>query len=58
MLAADCDHAQDSLSEFDLAYLQGVYRMGAGRGLMFQRNDIADTMADKVIDQKIPAARR
>jgi hypothetical protein len=32
--------------------------MGAGRGLMFQRNDIADTMADKVIDQKIPAARR
>jgi hypothetical protein len=58
MLAADCDHAQDSLSEFDLAYLQGLYRMGAGRGLMFQRNDIADTMADKVIDQKIAAARR
>jgi len=58
ILAADCDHAQDSLSEFDLAYLQGIYRMSAGRGLMFERNDIASTMADKVIDQKIAAARQ
>jgi len=46
MLAADCDHAQDSLSKFDLAYLQGIYRMSVGNKLMFQRNDIADTMAD------------
>jgi hypothetical protein len=58
MLAADCDHAQDGLSEFDLAFLQGLYRMSAGRGLMFQRNDIASTMADKVIDQKIAGARQ
>jgi hypothetical protein len=58
MLAADCDHAQDGVTEFDLAYLQGIYRMSAGRELMFQRNDIASTMADKVIDQKIAAARQ
>jgi hypothetical protein len=46
MLATVCDHAQDGLTKFDLAYLQGLYKMIARRGLMFQRNDIASTMAD------------
>ena len=53
MLAAGCDHAQDGLSAFDLAYLQGLYGMSASRGLLFQRNDIAAIMTDKLIDQPI-----
>ena len=46
MLAADCDHAVEGLTQFDLAYLQGLYRMGAGRKAIFQRNDIADAMVE------------
>ena len=46
MMAADCGPAGDGLTKFDIAYLQGLYRMSAGRGLMFQRNDIAAMMAD------------
>jgi hypothetical protein len=46
ILAADCDHAADGMTLFDLAYLQGLYKMGAGRKLLFQRNDIADAMTD------------
>lgn len=46
MLAADCDHAVDGLTQFDLAYLQGLYRMGASRKALFQRNDIADAMVE------------
>jgi hypothetical protein len=34
------------LTQFDLAYLQGLYKMIARRGLMFQRNDIAAVMAE------------
>jgi len=58
IMAVGCDHAEDGLTAFDLAYLQGLYRMSAGRGLMFQRNDIATVMADKLIDQQVAAARR
>ena len=45
-MAADCGPTGDGLTKFDIAYLQGLYRMSAGRGLMFQRNDIAAMMAD------------
>ncbi len=55
-LAADCDHAQDGLTQFDLAYLQGLYNMRVGRRLVFQENDIASTMADKLPHQLIAAA--
>jgi hypothetical protein len=48
ILATDCDHKVQGLTMFDLAYLQGLYRMSASRGLMFQRNDIAAMMADAV----------
>jgi hypothetical protein len=52
ILAADCDHAGDGLTQFDLAYLQGLYKMSAGRGLMFQRNDIANAMTDTLAKAK------
>jgi len=51
MMAAGCERPVDSLTEYDLAYLQGVYRMSAGRGMMYQRNDIAAIMTDKLIGQ-------
>jgi hypothetical protein len=56
LLAANCDHAVDGLTEFDLAYLHGLYRMRADRGLMFQRNDIADLMADRVTPVPVATA--
>ena len=46
ILAANCGHAADGLTQFDLAYLQGLYRMGAGRLPVLQRNEIADTMTE------------
>jgi hypothetical protein len=52
LLAADCDHAEDGLTQFDLAYLQGLYKMNAGRKVLFQRNDIADAMADTLAKAK------
>jgi len=58
MLAADCDHGTDGLTEFDLAYLQGLYHMTAGRALMFQRNDIADVMAEKLMGWPIRIGRQ
>lgn len=48
ILATDCDHGAEGVTAFDLAYLQGLYRMSASRGLIFQRNDIAAMMADAV----------
>jgi hypothetical protein len=52
MLAAACDHAVDGLTQFDLAYLQGLYRMSAGRSGVLQRDDIADAMADTIATAK------
>jgi hypothetical protein len=52
ILAADCEHAADGMTQFDLAYLQGLYKMSAGRSLMLQRNDIADAMMDTLAKAK------
>lgn len=52
IMAADCDHSADGLTPFDMAYLRGLYRMGDGRTLMFQRNDIASTMADALLPEE------
>jgi hypothetical protein len=52
LLAANCDHPADGLTEFDIAYLQGLYKMDAGRYLVFQRNDIASVMADVLLPEK------
>jgi hypothetical protein len=53
MLAADCDHAVNGLTQFDLAYLEGLYKMRPSGKLIFQRGDIADVMADKLIGRPI-----
>jgi hypothetical protein len=58
MMATGCDRPVDSLTEYDLAYLQGLYRMSAGRGMMFQRNDIADIMTDRLIGHPIAMNER
>jgi len=52
ILASDCEHSEDGLTPFDMAYLQGLYRMNADRGLMFQRNDIASVMADALMPEQ------
>jgi hypothetical protein len=46
IMAAKCDHATDGLTQYDLAYLQGVYKMQAGRSGILQRNEIGDDMTD------------
>jgi hypothetical protein len=52
ILAPNCGHAADGITEFDLAYLQGLYKMRAGRSLMLQRNAIADAMTDTLAKAK------
>jgi hypothetical protein len=42
----------DGLTQFDIAYLQGLYRMGASRKAILQRNDIADAMVDTLAKAK------
>jgi hypothetical protein len=49
ILAPNCNHDEGGLTRFDMAYLQGLYRMSARRDLMFQRNDIASMMADALM---------
>jgi hypothetical protein len=49
IMAAKCDHATDGLTQYDLAYLQGVYKMQAGRSWILQRNEIGDDMTDALI---------
>ncbi len=44
MLAPDCDQKVDGITKTDLAYLRGLYKMGSGKSLVFQQNDIADQM--------------
>jgi hypothetical protein len=43
-LAPNCDQQQDGITATDLAYLHGLYQMGADRSLLFQQNDIANGM--------------
>jgi hypothetical protein len=52
ILAVRCDHAADGLTQFDLAYLQGLYKMSAGRSHVLQRNEIADAMAETLAKTK------
>jgi len=52
LLAASCDHAADGLTLFDLGYLQGLYKMSAGRNLVLQRNEIAGAMAETLAKVK------
>jgi hypothetical protein len=52
ILAQDCGKVEDGLTTFDMAYLQGLYKMPSGRNLMFQRNDIASVMADALMPEE------
>jgi len=52
MLAVDSGHAPDGLTEFDLAYLRGLYSMSAGRLVLIQRDEIGDTMLDTLTKEK------
>jgi hypothetical protein len=51
-LAKDCGHQADGLTQFDLAYLQGIYKMWADRSSVLQRNDIADAMVETLTKSK------
>jgi hypothetical protein len=44
MLAAGCERKADALTANDLGYLRGLYKMGAGRTLRSQKDDIAYQM--------------
>ena len=44
ILAPDCDVKVGGITAVDLAYLNGLYRMAADKGLLFQQNDITDRM--------------
>jgi len=43
-----CDHASDTLTMYDLAYLQGLYKMTSGRNMVAQRSEIGDLMTDSL----------
>ena len=47
-LAADCGRTADSLTQFDLAYLQGLYHMTAGRKATLQGSEIGALMTDRL----------
>ena len=51
-LAPDCDQKVDGITANDLAYLHGLYQMAADKSLVFQQNDIADRMQDKLANGK------
>ena len=51
-MAPGCDHSAESLTAFDLAYLQALYHMANDRSLMAQRSEIGDLMTDRLEKQK------
>jgi hypothetical protein len=64
-LVTDCGHPADSLTIYDLAYLQGLYHMTTGRGgsgyfasTVLQWNEIGDMMTDRLEKLRVSAAAR
>jgi hypothetical protein len=52
-MARDCRHEpENSLTMYDLAYLQGLYHMTTGRNMVAQRSEIGDLMTDRLEKQK------
>jgi hypothetical protein len=51
-MAPDCDHAVNGFTKYDLAYLQALYHMTAGRNGVLQRSEIADLMVDRLAAMK------
>jgi hypothetical protein len=52
LLATGCDNAPDGLTEFDLAYLRGLYSMSADRLVLIQRDEIGDSMLDTLTKEE------
>ncbi len=46
MFAPSCERTATSLAEADLAYLRGLYGMNPDQYLVYQKNEIADTMKE------------
>ncbi|MGZ5921281.1 MAG: hypothetical protein ACXWLT_05905 [Rhizomicrobium sp.] len=64
-LVQDCGHPADSLTLYDLAYLQGLYQMTTGRGgsgyfasTVLQWNEIGDMMTDRLEKLRVSAAAK
>jgi hypothetical protein len=51
-MAAGCKHAEDGLTMYDLAYLNGLYHMTTGRMMIMQRGEIGDLMTDQLASRK------
>ena len=47
-LVTDCGHPADSLTMYDMAYLQGLYHMTTGRMMAAQWTEIGDLMTDRL----------
>ena len=43
-MTPDCDQRVEGMTNIDVAYLRGLYRMGSDKALIWQQNDIADQM--------------
>jgi len=46
ILAPGCERRPNSITEDDLAYLRGLYKMSSQKSLVVQRNEIADRMSE------------
>jgi hypothetical protein len=46
ILAPACERKPNGITEDDLAYLRGLYKMSSAKSLVVQRNEIADRMSD------------
>jgi len=52
IMAPNCDQKVEGLTEFDFAYLKGLYQMSAERKLLFEQNDIGDAMEETLAKRK------
>ena len=48
LLAEGCDRNVDGITATDFAYLRALYKMGVGKSLLFQQNNIADQMVKEI----------
>jgi len=48
MLAPSCVQKASDMTENDLGYLRGLYRMSPEKGLLFQQSEIAEVMENTV----------
>jgi hypothetical protein len=51
-MAQGCSHVANGLTKYDMAYLEGLYHMTAGRNMVAQRSEIGDLMTDRLEEIK------